>query len=233
MGLKGRGEMRFWRSRTIASWALGLAFLAGCSSATGTNNVATATSSPVGGQAPSQHTFYLRPVLCQIPVFDASAPPQTAPAGNFDGLCADGGASGLPSTNVASELANQDVILPSYAGSSPRYVLGPADLTGADVSMAKVIVDAAGQYHVQLQFTSEGSTVFDKVAAQRYPFYAQNRSNPPYQSMEAVELDGRVLSAPTIQAASFNGTAVISGPPDSPFTKSQAQTVAKDIELSR
>lgn len=224
--------MRFWRSRTIATWVLALALLAGCSSANGTANVAGTTRSPVGGQAP-KHAFYLRPVLCEIPTFDTSAPPQTAPTGNFDGLCADAGASGVPSTNVASELPNQDVILPSYGGSSRRYVLGPADMTGADVSTAKVIVDGAGQYQVQLQFTRNGSIELDKIAAQRYPFYTQNPGNPPYQSLEATELDGRVLSSPTIQAAAFNGAAVISGPVDSGFTKSQAQMVATDIELSR
>lgn len=104
-------------------------------------------------------------------------------------------------------------------------------MNGADVSTANVIEDQTGRYEVGIQFNANGSAEFDKIAAQRFPFFEQDPSNPPYQSMEAMELDGRVLSAPTIQAARFNGTAVISG--NSPFTKSQSQTIARDIQLSR
>jgi preprotein translocase subunit SecD len=79
---------------------------------------------------------------------------------------------------------------------------------------------------VQLQFTGKGSSDFDKIAAQRYPFYKQNPGNPPYQSLEAFELDGTVYSAPTIQAQTFNGSAVISGSTSAPFSYKQANDLA-------
>jgi len=129
---------------------------------------------------------------------------------------------------VQDDTRDATVILPYYQNpsSSQRYVLGKADMTGAGVKNAAVIVDQTGQYQVQLSFTGKGSTEFDNIAAQRYPFYKQSPNNPPYQSLEAFELDGTVYSAPTIQAQSFNGTAVISGSTASPFNYKQANDLS-------
>jgi preprotein translocase subunit SecD len=99
-------------------------------------------------------------------------------------------------------------------------------MTGNGVSTASVQLSTAGQYSVLLTFTNAGSVQFDKIAAQRYPYYQQNPSNPPPQALEAFELDGVVESAPAIEAASFNGTAVISGSTAQPFTSSQASNLA-------
>ncbi|HVA74490.1 MAG TPA: protein translocase subunit SecD [Acidimicrobiales bacterium] len=137
-------------------------------------------------------------------------------------------AAQFPTTPVEKDTQNATVILPYYqnASSSSRYVLGKADMTGNGVHTASVVVSQTGQYQVQLSFTGKGATEFDKIAAARYPFYKQNPSNPPYQSLEAFELDGTVYSAPTIQAQSFNGTAVISGSTASPFTYKQANDLS-------
>ncbi|HEX6393963.1 MAG TPA: protein translocase subunit SecD [Acidimicrobiales bacterium] len=142
--------------------------------------------------------------------------------------CSASNSAQIPSTPVENDTSTSAVILPFYLSpsQSPRYVLGPADMSGSGVSTANVIVDQTGQYQVQLQFTGKGSSEFDKIASQRYPFYAQNKSNPPYQSLEAFELDGTVYSAPTIQAQSFNGTAVISGSTSAPFSYKQANDLA-------
>jgi preprotein translocase subunit SecD len=142
--------------------------------------------------------------------------------------CSASNSAQIPSTPVANDVSTATVILPFYLNSSqsPRYVLGPADMSGAGVSTANVIVDQTGQYQVQLQFTGKGSSDFDKIAAQRYPFYKQNPGNPPYQSLEAFELDGTVYSAPTIQAQTFNGSAVISGSTSAPFSYKQANDLA-------
>ena len=152
--------------------------------------------------------------------------PVNGPVSQAD--CSASNASQLPTTPVQDDTTKATVILPFYQNpnSSPRYILGPADMSGAGVSNATVIIDQAGQYQVQLTFTNKGSSEFDSIAAQRYPFYKQNPRNPPYQSLEAFELDGTVYSAPTIQAASFNGTAVISGSTQAPFTYKQANDLS-------
>jgi preprotein translocase subunit SecD len=139
--------------------------------------------------------------------------------------CSASNAAQLPSTPVASDTRNATVILPYY-DNSVRYILGPADMTGNGVSTASVQLSTAGQYSVLLNFTNAGSVQFDKIAAERYPYYQQNPSNPPPQALEAFELDGVVESAPAIEAASFNGTAVISGSTAQPFTSKQASDLA-------
>jgi preprotein translocase subunit SecD len=139
--------------------------------------------------------------------------------------CSASNAAQLPTTPVSRDTANATVILPYY-DNSVRYILGPADMTGNGVSNASVQLSSAGQYSVLLNFTNAGSVQFDKIAAQRYPYYQQDPSNPPPQALEAFELDGVVESAPAIEASSFSGTAVISGSTAQPFTSSQASNLA-------
>jgi len=139
--------------------------------------------------------------------------------------CSATNAAEVPTTPVGSDNETSAVILPDYTN-TVRYILGPADMTGAGVSNAVVDLTTAGEYEVTLTFTSKGATEFDKIASQRYPEYETDPSNPPFSSLEAFELDGQVESAPTIQAPSFNGTAVISGSTSNPFTSSQASQLA-------
>jgi preprotein translocase subunit SecD len=135
-------------------------------------------------------------------------------------------AANLPTTQISADTSNSYVILPYYDHSA-RYVLGPADMKGDVVSNTSVIAPTAGGgYQVQVTFTSKGAEQFDNIAAQRYPNYASDPSNPPYSSMEAIELDWVVQSAPTIQASSFHGTAVISGSSSAPFSSKQASDLA-------
>ena len=162
-----------------------------------------------------------------------SSPTTTAPAAGANlaqAACSSSTSASIPSTNVAADAANSYVILPYY-DNSVRYVLGPADMKGDVVSNTSVIAPTTGGgYQVQVTFTSKGATEFDNIAAERYPFYQQNPSNPGYQAQEAIELDAVVISAPVIQAQSFNGVAVISGGTTAPFTNSQAQNLAIQLK---
>ena len=151
--------------------------------------------------------------------------PPTAPVSQS--TCQAANSSQLPSTPISQDTAKASVILPYKFSNQYRYVLGPADLTGSAVANASVQVDpTTGQYSVVLNLTSKGATAFDNFAAARYACYQQNTSNPPPCSMEAFELDGVVESAPDFQAASFHGTAVISGS----FTSSQASDLANVLK---
>jgi preprotein translocase subunit SecD len=147
-------------------------------------------------------------------------------AAEAQSACSSSTAAELPTTQVSEDTANTYVILPYY-DKSARYVLGPADMKGDVVSNTSVIAPTSGGgYQVQVTFTSSGAEQFDKIASERYPNYASDPSNPPYSSMEAIELDGVVYSAPTIQASSFHGSAVISGSSSAPFSSSQASHLA-------
>ncbi len=181
-----------------------------------TSAVVTAGSSP---------TTVPTPATTIVPAEQGSPVPvgsNFAPSAND---CSASNAAQLPSTPVSRDTANATVILPYY-DNTVRYILGPSDMTGNGVSNASVQLSSAGQYSVLLNFTNAGSVKFDKIASERYPYYQQDPSNPPPQALEAFELDGVVESAPAIEAATFNGTAVISGSTAQPFTSSQASNLA-------
>ncbi len=162
-----------------------------------------------------------------------SSPTTTAPAAGASlaqAACSSSTSASIPSTTVAGDVANAYVILPYY-DNSVRYVLGPADMKGDVVANTSVIAPTTGGgYQVQVTFTSKGATEFDNIAAERYPFYQQNPSNPGFQAQEAIDLDAVVISAPVIQAQSFNGVAVISGGSTAPFTNGQAQNLSIQLK---
>lgn len=93
-------------------------------------------------------------------------------------------------------------------GNRIGYLLAPAELTGEVVSDANATFQ--GSWVVLVDFNSEGSDAFDALAA----------ANLGRQV--AIVLDGIVESAPTINAAEFDGTAVISGQ----FTEGEAEDLA-------
>jgi preprotein translocase subunit SecD len=140
-------------------------------------------------------------------------------------------------TPAAYDTMNATVVLPYYAdfvkghyNPSVRYVLGPAEMTGSIVSTATAEVNTqTDQWEVVLNFTGKGSTLFNKYAAAHYACYQQNPSNPPYCAQQAIELDATVESAPAIEAASFPGSATISGSTSAPFTSTQAQDLANAL----
>lgn len=158
------------------------------------------------------------------------APPTASGVSQSD--CSSSIVAQIPTTPPSQDVPTQSVILPvdskAFTGASSfRYVLGPADMTGTAVSDASAVVDqTTGQYSVQLTLTSKGATQFDSIAGARYACYKQNSSNPPACSQEAFELDGLVESAPTFQAASFNGNVSITGS----FSSGQASALANELK---
>lgn len=190
--------------------------------------VTTAGGGPAGSSG-SKHWLYFRPVDCIIPNYKPigfTKPPSEA-------TCSDPDAEGVPTTSPSADSPAATVIVPYYDG-SVRYVLGPVDLNQTAIGNTSIIPPrGGGGYQVELTFTRTGSTAFDAIAAQRFPHYQQDPGNPPYSSMEAVELDGVVQAVPTVQAPSFNGTAVISGSASAPFTEKQAKDLAQWITLAK
>jgi preprotein translocase subunit SecD len=124
--------------------------------------------------------------------------------------------------------ANGTVVLPLYAGFVyGRYVLGPADVSGAVIKTATAFRDP--QLHnwgVNLRFTTKGATEFNKAAALHYKCYMSDVANPPYCSLQAIEMDGTVETAPAIEAPFFPGGATIIGSINDPITHQQAENLA-------
>ena len=185
------------------------------------------------GSSGSRHWLYFRPVLCIIPNYKplGRGPYPIEPPGKS--ICSDPNAVGIPTTSPSADSPAAAVILPYYEG-SVRYVLGPADLNQTAIANTSITAPSqGGGYEVQITFTRTGATAFNAITAQRFPHYRADPINPPYSSMEAVELDGVVQAAPTVQAPSYNGTAVISGSSSAPFTEKQAEDVAQLIALAK
>lgn len=122
------------------------------------------------------------------------------------------------------------MLVPNYDNRT-LYVLGPADLTAKDIASAQAVPATTGiaGFQIELRMTAHGAQALDQVAAARFPFYEQNPSNPPVESLEAIEVGGVVESAPAIEASSFNGFVIITH--TSPvMTASQATQLVQAIE---
>lgn len=143
---------------------------------------------------------------------DATTPPTTAP-GTTDTTAPPAGsgrtaASLLPADVCANGVPNdldeptQTVVLPQCQGDQliAVYQLGPTLLTGDSLEGANAQLGQGGQWVVNPSFRAgaDGIDKFNQAAAQ---CNAKGTSCPTGQL--AIVLDGRVVSAPTIQQASF------------------------------
>ena len=116
----------------------------------------------------------------------------------------------IPSTKAEEDDPAQQVILPSR-DKTVRYVLGPAELKGNALKTARAALDQnSGQWLVDFTLTDSGSTGFDALAAKNL------------KKQVAIDLDGVVQSAPTIQTANFGGRGQISGT----FSEKDAKSLA-------
>ncbi|MFN8037883.1 MAG: protein translocase subunit SecD [Acidimicrobiales bacterium] len=136
-----------------------------------------------------------------------------------------------PTTTADQDDPTKTVILPEYetdAEGRPttvkvRYQLGPAELTGTALEDASAGVNQQGQWVVRPRFKpgADGIDLFNKAAA---ACYAGAATCPTKQL--GMTLDGKVISAPTIQAASFQPDQIqISGS----FTEKTAKELATQL----
>ena len=115
---------------------------------------------------------------------------------------------------------------------SSKYILGPAELTGSDLSSAQMAfqVSSTGVATnipiVQMNFTGEGGDKFAEVTTRLASFTAQ----PPLNQF-AIVLDGLVISAPSVDTPIPNGEAQISGPATNPFTRTEATNLANQLNF--
>jgi hypothetical protein len=128
----------------------------------------------------------------------------------------------VPSTSVTNETASATVLLPGFSisstGDGERYVLGPAEMTSANVARASATKSPAGQWVVEYTMTKRGAVESDKVARENFHTYL------------AIDLDGVVVSAPLIEPTqpeftSFDGRGEIAGN----LNKSEAVKLARAL----
>ena len=189
-----------------------------------------------------------RPVLANVPVTPQSSTTTTTadPAASTTTTTADPTSStttttidegktvgGLPldvcTTGLSSEELNTtgEAILPQCKNGEliASYAVGPMALTGSALDTARAQLNSNnGQWEVAPTFKSgdEGIGLFNGVAA---TCYAKGSTCPTGQL--AIVLDGRVLSAPVIQQASFQADQIIiSGS----FTEREAKDLATALK---
>ncbi len=146
-------------------------------------------------------------------------PPAVLPEASLDergmAACPTGiDVNSLPTTESVDDEIDRFVVLPQRGDDGQvvtRYLLGPSTLTGAGLSS----VDSAflNEFVVNATFKGgeEGADKFDEIAGE---CFAGTGFCPPFVSERgqlAIVVDGKVQSAPTVNAASFDGQVVISG----------------------
>ncbi len=108
-----------------------------------------------------------------------------------------------------------------------KYILGPVELTGGEVSDAQAGLEQGqggptGRVEVQLTFNDEGSQSFAETTSRLFT-YGQGSA----QNRFAILLDGEVITAPSVNSVITNGSASITGS----FTTESAETLANQLKF--
>nr|WP_237398158.1 protein translocase subunit SecD [Rathayibacter rathayi] len=120
--------------------------------------------------------------------------------------------------------ADQPLITCDDSG-TVKYVLGPVEITGEDISdasnglMTTSSGASTGTWAVNLSFDDQGTQAFGDVTSRLVALQGA-------QNQFAIVLDGRVISAPSTNAAITDGNAQISGS----FTQASSKTLADQLK---
>jgi len=132
-------------------------------------------------------------------------------------------------SDLAQEAGAQPAALPLFscdAALSTKYILGPVELSG------DVIIDASanpettstgattGGWAVQIEMNSSGTRTFGQISTRMF-------GAPEPLNQFAFVLDGKVLSAPAMQAQILDGRPSITGG----FTEDSAKTLADQLKF--
>jgi len=181
----------------------------------------TTTVAAVAAEAPAVDaaTVGAEPTAADATAADATAvdPSAADPAASVDPLAVDPATGGLTDAACATTLSSDqlnptgDALLPQCKDKRlvATYKVGPVGLTGSALDTARANLGQSGQWVVAPVFkdNADGIGKFNGAAGQ---CYAKSATCPSGQL--AIVLDGQVLSAPSINAASFKADQIeISG----------------------
>ncbi|WP_308464694.1 protein translocase subunit SecD [Rathayibacter soli] len=161
---------------------------------------ATPSTSPTNGSDPA----YITPLLqAQYDAFDCASLKNQA-------------------TNVAP---SSKPLVTCDDQSSVKYLLGPVEVSGSDISDASAgMVQAngatTGQWAINLVFNGQGTKDFGAVSSRLVGL-------PSPRNQFAFVLDGKVLSAPVMQGVITDGKPQITGS----FTETDAKTLADQLKF--
>lgn len=130
--------------------------------------------------------------------------------------------------NAANVAPAGEPLITCDTANAYKYVLGPVEVSGesiADASSGLVLNSqgvSTGQWGVFITFDDEGTQQFAAVTERLFGF---PQSDP--RNRFAIVLDGRIISAPTIEAMITDGKPQISGS----FTQESAKTLADQLKF--
>ncbi len=190
---------------------------------TGSPSSATAapTATPSDGSTPSP-----APTLNSVPTAkptDGSDPSWVTPA--LQDKFTNFACSSLSSVDTNLAPAKKPVITCDDAGTA-TYLLGPIEVAGETISDATASTVTSsqgvstGRWAVNLVFNAQGTADFAKISTRIVPL-----ATPRNQF--AIVLDGKVISAPVMQAVIADGKAQITGN----FTQTTATTLADQLKF--
>lgn len=123
----------------------------------------------------------------------------------------------------ANEPKDQPLIACSPTGTE-KYLLGPVELDGSSISDATAGMNTQnGQWVVNVVFNADGTQKFGAVSQRLYAF-TQAGKTP--QNQFAFVLDGKVISAPSMNGVILDGKPQISGS----FTQESSKTLADQLK---
>jgi preprotein translocase subunit SecD len=165
--------------------------------------------------------LYFRPVLQVLPASETATPTTTPPTTTAETATT---VASPPTTIAPNELKTtppeendpaKQVVLPerdSDGNVVARYQLGPAEVRGQAISDSKAQVDTtSGAWTVTFDLTGDGTRDWNAMAAK------VGRGN-----RIAIDLDGVVRSAPSLEQTEFQGSGQITGN----FTEREAKDLA-------
>ena len=123
-----------------------------------------------------------------------------------------------------------------------KYVLGPATLTGTQLSSADAVLDpSSGQWIVSITLNSAGTAAFGTLTTNQYKNYYPTAeadgmadgvpSDDSALDQIGIVLDGDVQSAPETNGALTAGSFEITGPAPNGFTEAQANQLADVLKF--
>ncbi len=158
--------------------------------------------------------LFFRPVLQQLPASPEASPttPTSAPA---EGATTTVPAGQLPTTPPEQNDPAATVVLPekdSRGNVIARYQLGPAEVRGQAISSARAEINqTSGAWAVTFNLTSEGTSQWNAMARK-----------VGVGGRIAIDLDGVVRSAPSLETTDFPGSGQITGD----FSEREAKDLA-------
>jgi preprotein translocase subunit SecD len=122
-----------------------------------------------------------------------------------------------------------------------KYVLGPAALTGTDVTAVNPVLDTStGQWIVSITLNNAGTAAFGKLTTNQYKNYYPTAtadgmasgvpSNDATLDQIGIVLDGDVQSAPETEDSLTSGSFQITGPSPNGFTQAEANQLGNVLK---